>query len=820
MESFIQDVRFGARLFWKDKGFASTAVATLAICIAANTAIFSVIDAVILKPLPLPEPERLLLLYNSYPNVGVKRAENGVPDFYDRRRAVTALEDVALYVNQGLNVGDGASVQRLEGMGVTPSLFRLLRAQPVLGRIFTEEEGEIGGERKVMLSYSLWQELYGGDRSVIGKELRIYGNLYAIVGVMPEGFLFLDPGIRLWRPLAFTAEQKQEYHSNSWEMIGRLKPGASMEQAQAQVDALNRANLDLVPQLKPLLVNAGFHTEVHRLQDEVVKDVKGTLYLLWGGALFVLLIGAVNIANLVLARSSVRMKEMATRFALGAGRGRVARQMVTESLLLTFCSALIGLLLGWWGTRIFSVLGLNEIPRGSEIAMGGAVVVYILALTIVVGTGIGLIPVVHLHRADLNLLFRSEGRTGTSGQGARLLRNALVVTQIAFALLLLVGAGLLLASFRQVLAVKPGFAAGNVLTGSVALPSIQYKGDQDLRAFMDRALEKIRALPGVVASGATDSIPFGHHSSDSLIMAEGYQMKPGESVVSPNQIVVTPGYFEAMRVPLIEGRLFDSRDSADSQKVIIVDERLARKFWPGVSPIGRRMWRPGGADDLIQPGANTRWYTVVGVVGSVKLRALVDPDERVGAYFFPYQQDPRSSPTFVLRTAGEPSALVSALRKAIVEVDPGLPLHDVRTMQERIDESLIARKSPMLLAIAFGLVALFLAGVGIYGVLAYTVAQRTREIGIRMALGSTTERIFRLIAREGFMLLGIGFALGLAGTLALARYVESLLFGVRPVDPYVLAGVAGILALAAAIACVLPARRAARVDPVVALRQE
>ena len=820
MESFIQDVRFGARLLWKDKGFASTAVATLAICIAANTAIFSVIDAVILKPLPLPEPERLLLLYNSYPNVGVKRAENGVPDFYDRRRAVTALEDVALYVNQGLNVGDGASVQRLEGMGVTPSLFRLLRAQPVLGRIFTEEEGEIGGERKVMLSYSLWQELYGGDRSVIGKELRIYGNLYAIVGVMPEGFLFLDPGIRLWRPLAFTAEQKQEYHSNSWEMIGRLKPGASMEQAQAQVDALNRANLDLVPQLKPLLVNAGFHTEVHRLQDEVVKDVKGTLYLLWGGALFVLLIGAVNIANLVLARSSVRMKEMATRFALGAGRGRVARQMVTESLLLTFCSALIGLLLGWWGTRIFSVLGLNEIPRGSEIAMGGAEVVYILALTIVVGTGIGLIPVVHLHRADLNLLFRSEGRTGTSGQGARLLRNALVVTQIAFALLLLVGAGLLLASFRQVLAVKPGFAAGNVLTGSVALPSIQYKGDQELRAFMDRALEKIRALPGVVASGATDSIPFGHHSSDSLIMAEGYQMKPGESVVSPNQIVVTPGYFEAMRVPLIEGRLFDSRDSADSQKVIIVDQRLARKFWPGVSPIGRRMWRPGGADDLIQPGANTRWYTVVGVVGSVKLRALVDPDERVGAYFFPYQQDPRSSPTFVLRTAGEPSALVSALRKAIVEVDPGLPLHDVRTMQERIDESLIARKSPMLLAIAFGLVALFLAGVGIYGVLAYTVAQRTREIGIRMALGSTTERIFRLIAREGFMLLGIGFALGLAGTLALARYVESLLFGVRPVDPYVLAGVAGILALAAAIACVLPARRAARVDPVVALRQE
>ena len=820
MESFLQDVKFGAKLLWKDKGFASTAVATLAICIAANTAIFSVVHAVVLKPLPLPEPDRLLVLYNSYPNVGVKRATNGVPDFYDRRRAVTALEDVALYNNQGLNVGDLDSVQRLDGMGVTPSLFRLLRTKPKLGRIFTEQEGEIGNQRKVILSYSLWQELYGGDGSAVGKDLRIYGNLHTIVGVMPEGFLFLDPRVRLWRPLAFTPEQKQEYHSNSWEMIGRLKPGATMQQVQAQVDALNAANLELVPQLKPLLINAGFHTKVFRLQDEVVRDIKGTLYLLWAGALFVLLIGAVNIANLTLARSSVRMKELATRFALGAGRWRVARQMMTESLVLTISSALIGLLLGWWGMRIFSALRLNEIPRGSEIAMDGSVAIYILALAVAVGAGIGLIPVVHMHRAHLNLLFRSEGRTGTSGRGARFLRNALVVTQIAFALILLVGAGLLLASFRQVLAVKPGFAAENVLTGSVALPSVQYKGDPELRAFMNRALERIRALPGIVVAGATDSIPFGHNSSDSVILAEGYVMKPGESVVSPNQVVVTPGYFEAMRVPLIEGRLFDSRDTADSLKVIIVDQRLARKFWPDSSPVGRRMWRPGGPEDLVQPGANSRWYSVVGVVGSVKLRALVDPDERAGAYYFPYEQSPREAPTFAVRTAGELPAMIPALRKSIMEVDAGLPLFDVRTMEERIDESLIARKSPMLLAMGFGLVALFLAGVGIYGVLAYAVAQRTREIGIRMALGSTRERIFRLVAREGFMLLGIGFTLGLVGTLALAKYVESLLFGVRPVDPYVLAGVAAILALAAVIACALPAQRAARVDPVVALRQE
>jgi predicted permease len=494
--------------------------------------------------------------------------------------------------------------------------------------------------------------------------------------------------------------------------------------------------------------------------------------------------------------------------------------MVTESLLLTICSALIGLVLGWWGMRIFTTLRLNEIPRGSEIAMDGTVAVFIIALAFLVGVAIGIIPVLHVLKADLNLLFRSEGRTGTSGRGARLLRNALVVAQIAFALILLVGAGLLLASFRQVLAVKPGFSAENVLTGTVALPAVQYKGDPELRTFMGRALEKIRALPGVVVAGVTDSIPFGQNSSDSVIFAEGYVMKPGESAVSPNQSAVTPGYFEAMRVPLIEGRLFDSRDTADSLKVIIVDQRLARKFWPGSRPVGRRMWRPSGTEDLLQPGVNSRFYTVVGVVGSVKLRALVDPDERAGAYYFPYDQSPRGSPTFAVRTAGELPAMIPALRKSIMEVDAGLPLFDVRTMEERIDESLIARKSPMILAMGFGLVALFLAGVGIYGVLAYAVAQRTREIGIRMALGSTAERTFKLVVGEGFMLLGTGFALGLAGTFALAKYVESLLFGVRPMDPYVLAGVAAILALAAVVACVLPAQRAARVDPIVALRQE
>jgi predicted permease len=341
-----------------------------------------------------------------------------------------------------------------------------------------------------------------------------------------------------------------------------------------------------------------------------------------------------------------------------------------------------------------------------------------------------------------------------------------------------------------------------------------------MRAYARRCLEKIRAIPGIVSVGVTDSIPFGGHNSDSVILAEGYVMKPGESVVSPNQIVVTEGYFESMHVPLIEGRFFDSRDAADSPRVLIIDERLARKFWPGSSPIGKRMWRPNGPEDLVQPSANSRWFTVVGVVGNVKLRALVDPDERVGAYYFPYEQSPRDDLTFALRIAAEPSAIVAGLRKALLEIDAELPLFDLQTMTERIEESLVTRKSPMLLAMGFGAIALLLSGVGIYGVMAYMVAQRTREIGIRIALGSSAERIFRMILGEGILLLAIGFALGLGGIFALAKYVESILFGVRPMNPIVLASVAGILAAVALVACTLPARRATKVDPITALRQE
>src|SRR3954471_19063221 len=550
----ISDIRVGLRLLWKDKAFTLTAALTLALCIGANTALFSVVHNVLLRPLPVPESDRIVLMGNAYPGAGAAiGGSSGVPDYYDRLRDVTVFEEQALYNGRNHSIDQNGAPARVRGTQVTPSFFRLLRVTPALGRTFTEAEGEIGNEKKAVLSYALWQAQFGGDPQAVGKDIRLDGQPYTIVGVMPKGFYFLNPNAMLWTPLAFTAEQKADSsrHNNSWQNIARLKPGASIEQARQQVDALNAANLQRFPQYKELLINAGFHTTVDRLQDTLVRDIKPTLYLMWGGALFVLLIGCVNVANLVLVRSRVRLTELATRLALGAGRWRVARQLVVESVLLSMIAAAAGLAVGYGALQLLGTLNIQDLPRGQEIRLDGVVVAYTIGIAAAIGFVLGLIPLANVLPANLTIVLREEGRAGTSGRGARMLRRSLVVAQVAFAFVLLVGAGLLLASFRQVLSVQPGFNPDGVLTASVGLPRARYTDDQALIAFTHQALDRLRALPGVTAVGATDTIPFGGNNSDSVIFAEGYQMKPGESVISPSQVDVTPGYFEAMGVRLV-----------------------------------------------------------------------------------------------------------------------------------------------------------------------------------------------------------------------------------------------------------------------------
>jgi predicted permease len=637
---------------------------------------------------------------------------------------------------------------------------------------------------------------------------------------MPANFDFIDPEVRLWMPIAFTPEEKTQHHSNNWYYIGRLKPGATLQQAQAQVNALNNENLERFPEFKEILINAGFHTVVKPLQDMLTSGVKRTLYLLWGGAILVLLIGGLNIANLALTRLNLRRKEMATRMALGAGRTQLTRQLVLENLGLAMAGGAGGIVLGAGALRMLGAIGLEHLPRAGEVHMGATVILVALGLSVIAGLFVGLFPVLSVSKIGINDALHEDSRTGTTGKKTRSVRGLLVAAQIGFAFALLVGAALFLASFRRLLQVDPGFRAEGVVTASVALPRSRYSKPEDWNKFMERALPAVRAIPGVTLAAATDVIPLSDQHNDNVIFAEGYEMKPGESLVSPLSMSVTPGYFEAMGISMVRGRSFDARDSATSQHVIIVDERLAQHFWPNSDPVGRRMYQPSDTKNLMKTDEHTDWLTVVGIARTLRYEHLDGSGATVGGYYFPMAQNPDNYFTLAAKTVGDEDSVVRALRAEMFRLDPDLAVFDVHSMSERIDLSLASRKTAMLLANAFGGVALFLATLGIYGVLAYLVAQRTREIGIRVALGSSRASVLKLVLREGLKLVAVGLIFGVVGAVLMQKAVATEVYGVRPLDPLVLASVMAVLTSVALVACAVPARRAMRVDPIVALRSE
>jgi predicted permease len=821
MDTLFLDVKYAVRSLWRAKGFALTVFLTFTVCIAANTALFALVNSVVLQPLPLADANSILLMANQYPKAGVvSQNQSSSGDYYDRLREMTVFESQAVFRERDQTVELNGVPQRIHGMLVTPSWFTLLRTAPAIGRPFGEDEGEIGHEHVVILSDGLWKQLYAGDRSAIGKDLRISGQPYTIVGVMPRTFDFVDPEVRLWLPLAFTAEDKTTHHSNNWFGIGRLKPGATMQQAQQQVDALNRENLERFPEFKEILVNAGFHTEVKRLQDMLTAGVKRTLFLLWGGAFLVLLIGALNIANLALTRLALRRKEMATRIALGAGRMQLLQQLLLENLGLALLGGAGGTVLGAGLLKMLGVIGLNRLPRAGEVHMDFVVVAVSLALAVLAGLFVALFPMASVAKIGISDALHEDSRTGTIGKKSRGVRHLLVATQIGFAFALLMGAALFLASFRRLLEVDPGFRPQGVATASLSLPAAKYSDDQAQRAFMNRVLPAVRGIPGVISAGATEAVPLSGDHNDSVILAEGYQMRPGESLVSPLRIGVTPGYFEAMGITMASGRAFEDRDNETALRTIIIDERLAQHFFPGRDPLGHRMYFPSDPKNLLKTDEHTLWMTIVGVSRSLRYENLDGSGAAVGAYYLPNSQMPTRSFTLTLKTTGDSDSVVRALRMEILKLDPDLAVFNVRSMSDILDLSLASRRTSMLLANAFGGVALFLAMLGIYGVVAYLVAQRTREIGIRVALGSTRAKILQLVLREGFQLVVIGLVLGIILAALLQKAVGSEIYGVRPLDPLVLGSVMALLALVALAACAVPARRAMRVDPIVALRAE
>jgi predicted permease len=816
-----QDLGFALRLLIRDRTFTLAALLTLTLTIGANTIVFSIVRSVLFRPLPIPDSDRVVLIYNAYPNAGAPRASAAVPDYFDRRERTDVFEEQALYRREGVTHGDVAGAQRIQSVRATPSFFRLVGARPLQGRIFLEEEGEEGRHRSVLLSYGFWKERFGGDPAAIGRDLRLNGIGHTIVGVLPPDFRFLYYDVDVWVPAAFTARERSDEgrHSNNWTMIARLKPGATLSQAQQQIDAVNAHNHERFPELRQVLSDAGFHTGVVLLQDDVVRDVRPVLYLLWGGVIFVLLIGCVNLTNLVMVRSSVRSREMATRHAIGASVGRLGRQLFTETTLLALIGGALGVLAGWWILRSIAALRLDPLPRGHEIQLDPMSVAVVLGLATVVGLAIGMLPAIRLGRMDLSAGLREEGRSGTRGRGASLLRRALATAQVAIAFVLLVGAGLMFASFRAAARIDLGFQPAGVVTALISLPGASYADDAALVGFSTRLLGELRSQPGVEHAGLTSIIPFSGEVNSSVILAEGYVMKPGESLLAPMRTTVSEGYFETMRIPLKRGRYFTAGDTADAPRMVIVDERLARRFWPDQDPIGRRMYFPGSATDLLAMGPETQFLTVVGVVGEVQVLPPGVDFDPVGAYYFPYSQTADRSLVLAVRTAMPPASMVDVVRRQVAAIDPELPVYGVQTMAARFDEALITRRVPMLIAVAFGAVALFLAAIGIYGVLAYGVAQRRREIGIRMALGSTTRAVFAIVLGDGARIVVIGIAIGLAGAFLLGRAMTSVLFGVAPSDPLVIAWVAGLLAGVALLAVLIPARRAARVNPMVVLSE-
>ena len=821
----FRDLQATIRLLVKDRGFTLTTLLTLAICLGANAAIFTMVYSVLLRPLPVPEANRIVAMGDVYPTITPDDIlSNDAPSYFDRREAITALEEQALFSMWYDSVTiDGVS-EELRGMRATPSLFRLLRVEPALGRTFTEAEGRIGADQKIILSYGLWQRLYAGDPNVIGRDARLgwTGQLYTIVGIMPRGFKFFEMGddgharvegeqTAFWLPLAFTDAQRSERARTRYGFyhIGRLRPGATVDQVRSQLDTLNADNARRFPQFR--YEELKMYTAVTPLQDALTRKVRRILYLLWGGAAFVLLIGMLNIANLSLARASVRAREFATRVALGAGRLRVIRQLVFEGVLLAVTGGLASLVFGIWLLRLVAANGIAHVPNAGTVQLDWTVAAVVLAASVLLGVVMGLVPAATAARRDLAKALTMRSRLGSGGRAAHLFRRGLVVAQVACSVMLLIGAVLLLASFRNLLAIDAGFDRERVITATIFPPPSRYPDPAAVVMLSNRVLESARSIPGVITAGLTSNIALSGGTSPALVRRAGETAETGGAPMLPSVVSVSPGYFAAMGTRVVRGRDFASADVRDSQLVAIVDERLADRFWPNQDPIGKG----------IQRGNSPPAYTVVGVVRHVRFAGLAGPNVSAGAAYFPHTQTPMPGRLryIAIKTATDSTSVIPALRAALKAIDPELPLGDIQTMTERTAQSVVAQRLSMGLASLFGVVALFLSALGIYGVLAYLVSQKTREIGIRMALGSTAEKVFRLFFTEGLVLVAAGLTVGLAGALLVGRLLEGQVFGVTPTDPVILILVTLATGLIALLACVSPARRATRVDPIRVLNE-
>ena len=809
------DTRHAFRLLWKSKGITATTLLTLALCIGATTAIFSTVYSLMLKPLPFNEPARIVELYSSATKAGLNKMPANVPIYLDYSKNATSYEGIALWSVSPWMYGEDESAIRITGSSATWELFQILRIQPLLGSFFTKEQTHRDADKLVVLTQSFWQSQFSEDPAIVGKEIRLNGEKYKVLGVAPRSFEAWDArvkfiGLTRW---GTQSENPQGRYGVGIQLFGRLKPGATIGQADAEAKTLEKHYVDASPApVKSFVERSAMTMNVGGVQEQRVQPVRTTMLMLQGGVLFVLLIGCVNVANLLLVRSNARQSELAIRSALGASRATIARQLILESLLLTGIGALLGLGLAWGALRVTNFYLAKMLPQALPATLDARVLGFAVGLTLLVGLLIGIVPVIHILRTNLAEVIQRSSRGASSGRGVRALSSILVVTQIAVALVLLTGAGLLIQSFANALKVDPGFNPANVVTGRIAIPAAHRASDEAANKFRDRLLAALREIPGVSSVALASATPFQGGLPINAFTLEQDTLPPGSPQPGAFQVVVTPGYLKTLGLTLLEGRFFEERDLAPNQQVFVVDQSFAKRFFPDRPAIGGRFTFGN------RPEKDSDWPVIIGVVKDIPHNGV---EEKSGNPFIYRLLPPTARPggmTLFLRSERPAGDLVTALRAKVREIDPAVFLFDTGPLDKVVSSSFDSRRAVMLLLASFAGLALFLSALGIYGVLAYDVSQRTREIGVRGAIGASREQIIGLILKQGLWKAVLGVVIGLVVAGVLSHYMTTLLFGVKPTDPLVYAGVSAVLLIVALLASYLPARRAAAIDPLVALR--
>lgn len=804
---FLNDLRFAFRLLLKNPGFTLVTVIALALGIGANTAIFSVVNAVLLRPLPYKNPERLVMVWEDATKTGHPRDTPTAANFIDWRNQNQVFEGMAAINEENYNLTGAGEPERLDGLRVSASLFPLLGVEPRLGRVFTAAEDQPGSQRVVLLSYGLWQRRFGGDPGIAGKPITLNGQSYVVVGVMPAQFQFPTSDNQIWVPIAFSSEEAADRELHNLQVVARLKPGVTLAQAQAEMSTIATRLQQQYPE-----TNTDIGAVVTSLHEQLVGNIKPILLILLGTVGLVLLIACANVANLLLARAAVRQKEIAVRVALGARRLRLIRQFLTESIVLSMLGGVIGLVLAYTGLVLLRTFIPEDILQAREISMDLKVLGFTAIISVATGVIFGLAPALQAFRIKQSETLKEGGRDAATGGSGKRLRSVLVTAEVAISLVLLIGAGLLINSFLRLRNVDPGFRSDHLLTMRIVMPLSKYLDRPRRLAFYNDVLQRVQSLAGVRSAAITTNLPLYHQGNEMAVRIQGRPELPPAQQPTVVIRIVSPGYFDTMTIPLLNGRKLSDQDIATTPRVAVISETMARTFWPNEDPVGKRF----GIGEI---ESGPRWFNIVGVVKDVRQMQLT-ADPKPQAYLTYLQVGFFDSRDLVVKTDVDPASMAATIRNAVWEIDKDQPVSNVQTMETILADSIAQQRFSMVLLAIFAGVALVLAAVGIYGVMSYSVAQRTREIGIRMALGAQTAAVLKLALGYGMKLVLIGIAIGLIGAFALTRLMSTLLFGVTATDPITFALISLLLICVAALASYIPARRATKVDPMIALRYE